>query len=714
MSKIFNFNINNILKYINLYFVPIFVLVLAGSALVWLQWVFLGQKGEAFKVGKPAPETYRAISPMRYDDKAAAKTLKNLARERVVSVTVRDMAAKSRLKRRLEELSSLRGASALVHKSYPAYLPEALVKAIANLSAADRLRILNLTAEVGSSYIDRLEAENISSSNSAAETALLWQEINKLALPANDANFIYQILSRLGNLNFSEDADLTDKAREAAADDIPAIERRFEIGDVIIARDEIVTDQTAVLLRLQGYTENVFPVTHLSIVIVLSVLLPLWLNIPFKKNKDDRPSRRCVAFIIIIAWLLETIASRSLKLEGAGVAPTVLLAYLCVPSEFAFMIALASTASSGFIIMGLAANDLILILSLSVIASTLGFYLFTRFESRTQISRKFLIFITVITFTRLFILWLQGIMPDINFEFSIGGSSLMNECVLFALADVIGCMSVVFILPLIENYINVLSVLQLRELSHPSSPLLRQMQREAPGTYQHCLNIASLAEAVAPELGLDVNLMKTGAYYHDIGKMRKPQYFVENQGGGINTHDAMSPKLSALSIIWHIKDGLESAREAKLPRRIQDFIAEHHGTTCVRYFYNKACAQAKPGEVVNWADFCYPGPKPQTKETALLMIIDSVEAAVRSANLGRRPSYYDANAKSQAHQNKGKSQYILALQQIISQVINSKINEGQFDEVNLTQRDLTQIKNALLTALLSMYHTRSVKKIEKK
>ncbi|MBR1417407.1 MAG: HDIG domain-containing protein, partial [Synergistaceae bacterium] len=273
------------------------------------------------------------------------------------------------------------------------------------------------------------------------------------------------------------------------------------------------------------------------------------------------------------------------------------------------------------------------------------------------------------------------------------------------------CMSVVFILPLIENYIDVLSVLQLRELSHPSSPLLRQMQREAPGTYQHCLTIASLAEAVAPELGLDVNLMKTGAYYHDIGKMRKPQYFVENQGGGINTHDAMSPKLSALSIIWHIKDGLESAREAKLPRRIQDFIAEHHGTTCVRYFYNKACAQAKPGEVINWADFCYPGPKPQTKETALLMIIDSVEAAVRSANLGRRPSDYDAK---QPHQNKGKSQYILALQQIISQVINSKINEGQFDEVNLTQRDLTQIKNSLLTALLSMYHTRSVKKIEKK
>lgn len=712
MNKIFqgqNNNFNNILKYVSAYFAPVFALALAGCALVWLQWVFLGQKGEAFKVGKPAPETYRAISPMRYDDKTATETLKTLARERVVSVTVRDMAAKSRLRRRLEELSSLRGSLSQAHKPYPAYLPEALVKAIANLSAADRFRILNLTAQVGSAYIDRLETENISSSNSAAETALLWQEINKLELPANDANFIYQILSRLGNLNFSADADLTAKAREAAVNDIPAIERRFEIGDVIIARDEIVTNQTANLLRLQGYTEDVFPVTQLSIVIMLAVLLPLWLNIPFKEIKDNRPSQRCVVLIIIAAWLLETVAARSLKLAGAGIAPAVLLAYLCTSGEFAFTIALASAASASFIIMGLAVNDLILILSSSVIASTLGFYLFTRLESRTHIGKRFLIFIFIMTLTRLFILWLQGIMPNIDFEFNMDSSSLFNECVIFALVEVAGCMSVVFILPLIENYIDVLSVLQLRELSHPSSPLLRQMQREAPGTYQHCLTIASLAEAVAPELGLDVNLMKTGAYYHDIGKMRKPQYFVENQGGGINTHDAMSPKLSALSIIWHIKDGLESAREAKLPRRIQDFIAEHHGTTCVRYFYNKACAQAKPGEVINWADFCYPGPKPQTKETALLMIIDSVEAAVRSANLGRRPSEYDANAK-----NKGKSQYILALQQIISQVINSKINEGQFDEVNLTQRDLTQIKNSLLTALLSMYHTRSVKKIEKK
>lgn len=697
-----------ILRYISIYFAPVFALAFFGCALVWLQWMFLGQKGEAFKVGSPAPETYRAISPMRYDDKTATETLKKLARDKVVSVTVRDMAAKSRLRRRLEELGALRDN---VNAQYPPYLPEALVKAIVNLSAADRFRILNLTAQVGSAYIDRLEAENISSvNNNAAETALLWQEINNLSLPANDANFIYQILSRLGNLNFSSDAELTEMAREAAADDIPAIERRFEIGDVIIARDEIVTAQTANLLRLQGYTEDMFPVTHFAIVIMLAFLLPMWMSIPIKEIKDDLPSNQCVIVIILTAWLLEILAARLLKLEGAGIAPAVLMSYLCVSDfSFAFTLALAACASAALIIMGLAISDLILILAMSIIAATLGFYLFRRLESKTQISKRFVIFILIMTAARLSILWIQGIMPNITFEFDLDGSTLLNECVLFAIADIAGCVGIVSILPLVEDYLGVLSALRLRDLSHPSSKLLRQMQRETPGTYQHCLTIATLAEAVAPELGLNINLMKSGAYYHDIGKMRKPQYFVENQGGGANTHDKLTPKMSAMSIIWHVKDGLETAREAKLPKRIQDFIAEHHGTTCVRYFYNKARAEAKPGEVIEWSDFCYPGPKPQSKETALLMIIDSIEAAVRSANLGRRPSDYDNN-----HENKGKSQYILALQQIISQVINSKINEGQFDEVNLTQKDITKIKGALLNALLSMYHTRSVKKIEKK
>ncbi len=717
MKKIFLENKEKILEYSGMYLWPVLTLLLTGTALVLFQWVILGQLSNTFKVGAPSPETYRAVSPMRYDDKTASNTLKEMAAERVVSVTVRDMSAKARLRRRLEELGTLKNNSQQQNNNlYLSFLPEPLVNAIANLSRAERFRILNLTSQVGSAYIDKLEEQGVFM-DSAAETALLWSEINRLSLPANDANFIYQILSRLGNLNFSSDAELTEMARRTAVNDIPLIERRLEIGDVIIARDEIVTNQAATLLRLQGYPEDVFPATQLAIVIILSFLLPLWLDIPVHDIKDNRPSKSCVVFVILLAWILETLSAKYLDIDGAGIVPAVLMAYLCMSGSFAFSTALAAAGSGALVITGLAISNFILILSMSVIASTLGFYLLTRLESRGQISRQIIIFTLIMAVFRLVIRYLQGMMPDVNFTFNFDAAMLFAEYGFFIFAELVTCFCVISILPVIENYIGVLSVLRLRELSHPSSPLLRTMQREAPGTYQHCLTIASLAEAVAPELNMDVNLMKTGAYYHDIGKMRRPHFFVENQGGGINTHDAMSPRLSAITIIAHVKDGLDLAWEAKLPKRIRDFIAEHHGTTCVRYFYNKACAVAKPGEKVEWSDFCYPGPRPQSRETALLMIIDSIEAAVRSANLGRRPSASDSDSNSNSdpnHPNKGRSQYILALQQIISQVVNSKINEGQFDDVNFTQKDLTKIKGALLSALLSMYHTRSVKKIEKK
>ena len=288
-----------------------------------------------------------------------------------------------------------------------------------------------------------------------------------------------------------------------------------------------------------------------------------------------------------------------------------------------------------------------------------------------------------------------------NFRLFIPLGEFWQEAGLFFLYELFVTHFVLMILQYFEDSLGTLSILTLRELSHPSSPLLRDLQRNAPGTYQHCLTIATLIEAVGLKLGMDVNLLRAGAYYHDIGKLRKPQYFVENQGGGLNVHDGMSPMLSSITIISHVKDGLELAWDAKLPRRIRDFIAEHHGTTSTRYFYNKAVAM---GENVEWSSFCYPGPKPQSRETALLMVTDSVEAAVRAANI-REIEADDSNRE------KGKT--LGAIEKIVTQVINSKINERQFDDVNFTFKDLEIIKETLISVLKSMYHTRKVKNIVK-
>ena len=697
----------NLLSKINFSFIiqfigPVVFLLIAGISLVLAQWVFLNRRGDSFAVGEPSPETYRVITHMRYDDHDSAETLRSMVSESIAGVTIRDVSAKSRLQRRLETLSSVKDVQSAKSSAYLSYLPEAFIRVFLRLNDTDKARIINAAYLVGSSYIDRLEAEKVYRNNTALMTAILWEEINKSEIVPNDANFVYQILAGLGNLNFRVDNDLTELARRAAIHDVPAIDRRLEPGDIIVNRGEIVTEQTASLLRLQGYTEDVFPVTQLCVVIMCVIILPLWLDILKRGAGDQKPTWWCVVFIIITAWGCETLASR-LGINGGGVLPAVTMAFLCMQDYLAFCFAFMASASGVFVIAGQSVSSMILLSALAIFGSTLGFYLLRNLESRRQVSRRTFVLTFLMTIHRMAVRMLQGpsfIRDDFRLFIPLG--DFWHEALFFFLYEAFMTHIMLMVLQYFEEYLGTLSVLSLREISHPSNPLLRDLQRNAPGTYQHCLTIATLIEAVGIKLGMDVNLLRAGAYYHDIGKLRKPSYFVENQGGGKNTHDELSPTLSSMAIIAHVKDGLELAWEAKLPKRIRDFIAEHHGTTCTRYFYNKAVAM---GEKVEWSQFCYPGPKPQTRETALLMIVDSVEAAVRAANI-RELEAEDTND--------GKGHAVTKIEQIIHQVINSKINEEQFDNVNFTQKDFATIKQTLKTVLISMYHTRKVKKIERK
>ena len=231
--------------------------------------------------------------------------------------------------------------------------------------------------------------------------------------------------------------------------------------------------------------------------------------------------------------------------------------------------------------------------------------------------------------------------------------------------------------------------MQLVELTQPSHPLLKRMQVEAPGTYHHSQMVGNLAEAAAEKIGLNPMLLRAGACFHDIGKLKRPQSFIENQISGINAHDKMSPALSALVILSHVKDGLELADEYRLPSQIKAFIAEHHGTTCLTYFYRKAL---QAGLKADESQFCYPGPRPRSKETGVLMIADSTEAAARAES---------ANIKG-----------ILDLTRLVDNVVQSKISTGQLDEVPFTLKDLSDIKAALVSTLRSMYHTRDIKPLK--
>lgn len=240
------------------------------------------------------------------------------------------------------------------------------------------------------------------------------------------------------------------------------------------------------------------------------------------------------------------------------------------------------------------------------------------------------------------------------------------------------------LLPFMERWFGIETDISLLELSDPSKPLLRQLVQRAPGTYNHSISVASIAETAAEAIGANGLLCRVGAYYHDIGKMRKPEYFVENQVAGENRHDELVPTMSTLVIISHVKDGAEMARQHHLPQRIIELIEQHHGTTVVEYFYLRAAE--KSGEAAELDDFSfrYPGPRPQSAEAAVLMLADSVEGATRTL---REP------APSR-------------IESLVHSITRKKLDDGQFDECSLTLQQIRIIESSLIKSLNAMYHAR--------
>jgi len=243
------------------------------------------------------------------------------------------------------------------------------------------------------------------------------------------------------------------------------------------------------------------------------------------------------------------------------------------------------------------------------------------------------------------------------------------------------------ILPSVERIFHITTGMTLAELRDPRRPLLRELQQRAPGTYDHSLQVASIAEAAAESIGADGLLVYVGGLYHDIGKMHKPQYFVENQQGGSNRHDKLSPAMSLLVIIGHVKDGIELAREYKLPRDVIHFIESHHGTTLVEYFYHAARQRAEEAgdrESPQEVEFRYPGPRPQTKEAAILMLSDCVESATRSMS-DPTPGQIEG---------------------LVHELARKRLLDGQFDHCPLTLAELGTIKEAILARVAAIHHAR--------
>jgi putative nucleotidyltransferase with HDIG domain len=672
------------------YVFPVFALLGAAMLLVVLQWRYI-TSSTSFTEGLPSPLTYYALSPVKFTDSPATNRLRAIAEDAVVGVVVRDISAPNRMKNRLSEFRLLENPGAERSENAAPFPPE-LVGAFRSLEEDRRQNLLLLAEQVGDAYFEAIKTEPLGTDEN--DKALLWQEIDKLALPAGEQNLLYQLLSEVLDPGYKTDAQLTAAARAFAKQSIPTVERKLNAGDVIINQGDIVTAPLARFLRSQGYAERAFPFDQLAIACLLILMLPLWFDASSREpgaraREYGEVTWGCILFVVITGWVCETTAAY-LKVVGAGILPAVTMAYLCMPRRFAFIVSLGGVTQGAFLILGLSLYDTLFLIISASVASLIGFCALRKIGSREDLAYKVLALTVFLAVLKVIVRAYQGFpvtWDSLSLKWPLGDT--WREIMRFLAFDLAATFFAMTLLPMIEKYIGALSVLKVRELSHPSSPLLRRMQISVPGTYHHCLMIGTLAEAVAGELGMDENLMKMGAYYHDIGKLRRPRFFVENQMGGENVHDTMSPTLSAVAIIAHVREGVELAGEFGLPKKVKQFITEHHGTTCLGYFYRKAIAN---GENVDIEQFCYPGPKPQSRETALLMLLDSAEAAMRAES--------------------AKILTVNDIQEVIERVAAVKIKEKQFDDVDFTYKEMTLIKAALLKAFQSMYHTRIVKEIK--
>ncbi len=374
----------------------------------------------------------------------------------------------------------------------------------------------------------------------------------------------------------------------------------------------------------------------------------------------------CFSIVLVLAYLVILIPAIPNYMIPVAVAP--ILIALLLDSQLAILLTVILSLVIG-IYTGLRLGETMV----SLIAGVVAVFSLRKIRRRAQ-------FYETILFLSL--AYLLGII-SVEFLKFTPFTDTIRYCgfgILNSFFSVFLCMGIV---PLFERLFGFTTDITLLELSDLNRPILRELSLKAPGTFHHSLVIGSLAEAAAEAIKANSLLARVGAYYHDVGKVRKPEYFADNQTGIKNPHDKLSPKLSALIINSHVKDGIVIAKKERLPSPIVDIIRQHHGKTLISYFYNKAL-EVNPKQEIQETGFRYPGPRPSSKEAAIVMLADSVEAAARSLE-NATPS---------------------RLKGVIKQIITNRFSELELDDSDLTMKDLHKIAEAFLPILVGIFHQR--------
>ena len=470
-------------------------------------------------------------------------------------------------------------------------------------------------------------------------------------------------------------------AKKEAMDATAEVKQFYDRGDVLVRRDSLMDNLQITLLEKEQevYRATMRPrdrmVRLVGMAITVSFLV--WLFGSYVSQYEPRVLTRRIRIIILMALAVVLVAITRFFVQSPLSLHLIPMALFAMAVAVAYnpLFAVGYTLFLAILVGITAGGDFALSISL-FLGSIMGVMTIGSVRSRTTAFWAGLA-AGIGTFIAT---WGTGLLFHADYDYKV---TLSDSG--FGLVNGLFCGAVITVLlPFIENTFGIITQLSLFELVDLNKPVLRRLALEAPGSYNHSLMVGNLADSAAEVIGASRLLARAGGYYHDIGKLSKPDYFVENRGTAASRHYNLSPTMSTLIIISHVKDAVEIAREYKLPSPVVDIIREHHGTTLVEYFYREAIEQSGDAAAVSDQSFRYPGPRPQSKEAAIVMLADSVESASRTIT-EPTPS---------------------KLESLVADIAKGKLEDGQFDECNLTMAELRQIEVSLTKSLAGIFHSR--------
>jgi len=553
-----------------------------------------------------------------------------------------------------------------------------------NLDATTAVQILSLSQDEWDVVVseaplvlDRVMRDEIRESTlSTARRRVPVTVSSRLSEPASDvAIALTQALIRPNSIvNVERTEQMRAEARAAVAPVLAVIEQ----GEVVIRAGDIAsTEEAEALAQLSELGRQWDPYSFLHALVFGSVLLVITLLAIFRLNPKLLRDFRLLSLLMLlaVAWLLA--AKMMISSQGALAylyplaALGILTAVLCdLRVAIVLMVAVALVVVN----FSLGNAALLAYLMLGALAGTLT-------VGRGERLNSFLWAGLVITGTNIAVL--TAFLAPFD---TPGAPGLLDVLLLSTVNGILSAAIALIGYFTLGNLFDITTPLQLTELSRPTHPLLRQLLLKAPGTYHHTILVSNMAERAAAAVGADALLVRVGAYYHDIGKTVRPYFFAENIMDSSSPHEKLDPYTSAQIIISHVKDGVDLAQKYHLPERIQDFIREHHGHSLVKYFYVQAQRQSDDPEAINEADFRYPGPNPRSKETSLLLLADTCEAAVRAVRPGSREE----------------------MATLVNRLIEERILSGELSDSELTFADLQIVKEVFLQVLQGVHHPRIV------